>query len=70
MKCLRCNRELTTVAVWVGGNAIGPKCAQIMGLMQTTKRTARALPKMKNDQPNQSGLFDEIENEGTPCATE
>ncbi len=44
MKCVRCNRLITAAAIWVGGNAIGPKCAQIMGLMQTTRRNATTSP--------------------------
>jgi hypothetical protein len=68
MKCLRCHRPITSAAVWVGGNAIGPKCAQIMGLIQTKKRITSASHKIKNDQSAQPGLFDELEE--ISCETE
>ena len=38
-----------------------------MGLAKASKRTAR-MPPMKANQPDQAGLFDELENE--PCETE
>lgn len=52
MNCARCNRPLQSVALWIGGLAIGPKCAAKMGAHR-----AHVPQAVRCDQP---GLFDDV----------
>jgi hypothetical protein len=59
MKCARCNRELSRPALVIGSQSIGPKCAELMGLMAKKRRAVKQSLTTQHDQ--QQELFDDNE---------
>ena len=59
MKCARCNRELSRPALTIGSQSIGPKCAELMGLMTKKHRTTVKSLTVQHDQ--QQELFNDNE---------
>lgn len=53
MRCARCHKPLDKPALWVGGNAIGPKCAEKMGLVKTKVK----IKPIRNDQDDLFGFI-------------
>lgn len=67
MRCSRCRRPLTKATVTSGSLAIGPRCAQIMGIAigaprVMSRRAARAAPV----HPGQLPLFEGDVQHQTP----
>jgi hypothetical protein len=59
MKCARCNRELSRPALTIGSQSIGPKCAELMGLVAKKHRAVKQSLIVQHDQ--QQELFDDNE---------
>ena len=43
LRCAFCNRPMQAAAVFVGAMPIGPTCARKAGLLELTRKKARAL---------------------------
>ena len=68
MRCAFCNRPMMAAAVFVGAMPIGPTCARKAGLLELTRKKARALclarpfTSPRRPDPETLDLFAEVEH--------
>ena len=68
LHCAFCNRPMLAAAVFVGAMPIGPTCARKAGLLELTRKKARALCLARSSHsprrldPQTMDLFAEVEH--------